>query len=94
MRPRRRGGRTTDRKPLTSLRTGQPLRPVHLMTAAELWEELVEDACASVAGDQRYLNRQVLCYVRLGKLRGCGEEQAFLDVVAAVRARGHSMPLL
>lgn len=79
---------------LLSIRTGRPLPPVDTMTAQALHEELVEDACAGVAGGEKYLRRQIAAYIRIAALRGCPVEQAHTDVVAAVNTRGHNMPLI
>jgi hypothetical protein len=87
---RRRGDRTT----LVSLRTGRPLAPVRTLSAKELRDELVEDACAGVAGGEPYLRRQVAAYVRIAKLERRPVEEVTREVFAEVAARGHLLPLL
>lgn len=85
--------RRTREKPLISIRTGRPLYPVRTMTAVKLREELVEDACAGVAGGEPYLRRQVAAYVRIAKLEHRPVEEVFLSVRDEVASRGHLLPL-
>lgn len=85
-------GRRTREKALVSLRTGRELPAVRSMSAQALREELVEDACAGVAGGEPYLRRQVAAYVRIAKLEHRPVEDVTREVFAAVAARGHLMP--
>lgn len=83
-----------ERVRLISLRTGRPLDPVRTMSAKALRTELVEDACAGVAGGEPYLRRQVAAYVRIAKLERCPVEEVTRQVFAEVASRGKLMPLV